>query len=104
MDQQNGFALFCAVVVHLLSCVDDGGAGGRLNGAIRIEFLAATHPPCAGDYRDVAVALMKLRPAHVAGVPFIEVGVGIGGGLGGITIEWRVGGGATAKYEKGGCQ
>ena len=92
MNQQNGFALFGAIVVHLFAGVDDSGTGTEWNRAVGIKLLAAPHPPGAGEYRDVAVVLMEMRPAHVAGFPFIEVG--IGARLGGVAIERRVGGGA----------
>src|SRR5439155_16894050 len=58
-----------AVVVDLAAVVDDIASRGRGHGALRVELLAGSHPPGAGEDREEAVVGMEVRAAHVPREP-----------------------------------
>lgn len=71
-DQQYGVTLLRAVVVDLLAEVGHERACRHGHRAVGIEFGAGADPPRSLDDRDAPVVGMKVRTAHVAGLPFGE--------------------------------
>ena len=55
--------------MDLAAVVDDIASRGRGHGALRVELLAGSHPPGAGEDREEAVVGMEVRAAHVPREP-----------------------------------
>src|SRR5262249_5824760 len=69
-DQDDGFLVLGAVIVHALGPVVDERAGRHRHRRVRIVGAARADPPRALDHGDEAVVRMPVRPAHIAGQPF----------------------------------
>src|ERR1700682_4967242 len=66
VNEKLALAVLRAVVVDLAAVMHDEASRRHRRGALRIEFLAGSHPPRAREHQNVAVVRMKVRSAEGA--------------------------------------
>src|ERR1700722_16537747 len=70
-------SLYAVVVRGAGDAVHEATRGYR-NGIVRIEACAAIHPPCARQNQREPVGGIRMRSAHIAGIPSHQYEIGAG--------------------------